>query len=278
MIKKVCTKLKRFLLSTFQNIAGISAAVFLLFFAEPFVVEFMEKTPEEIQPVFENKLFDEPVFEWIEPDIPWEYQIKDVPHIKQGDDYPTGCESVSAVMVLQYFGYDISPDEFIDDYLPKMDTYAEGEGEDRVIFAADPNEYFVGDPYDEHSIGCYAPVIADSLERCTDGDGCEIINATGSSIGELLREYILNDIPVIFWATMNMQPSREGTTWTIIDTDREFTWIAGEHCLVLIGYDHEYYYFSDPSCDEPVTSYKKDIVEKRYNELGQQCVVMKQKG
>ena len=44
------------------------------------------------------------------------YKIQ-VPYIDQSVKYPTGCESVSAVMLLQYLGYEISVDEFISKYL-----------------------------------------------------------------------------------------------------------------------------------------------------------------
>ena len=35
-----------------------------------------------------------------------------VPYIDQSVKYPTGCESVSTVMLLQYLGYEITVDEF----------------------------------------------------------------------------------------------------------------------------------------------------------------------
>ena len=41
-----------------------------------------------------------------------------VPYISQEGSFPNGCESVSAVMLLRYYGFDITPDEFIDSYLP----------------------------------------------------------------------------------------------------------------------------------------------------------------
>ena len=43
--------------------------------------------------------------------------LLNVPYINQRMDYPTGCESVSAVMALQYAGVDITVDTFIDDCL-----------------------------------------------------------------------------------------------------------------------------------------------------------------
>ena len=45
------------------------------------------------------------------------HKIIQVPYIDQSVKYPTGCESVSTVMLLQYLGYDISVDKFIADYL-----------------------------------------------------------------------------------------------------------------------------------------------------------------
>ena len=37
----------------------------------------------------------------------------DVPYIDQSKLYPTGCESVSTVMLLRFLGIDITVDEFI---------------------------------------------------------------------------------------------------------------------------------------------------------------------
>lgn len=41
-------------------------------------------------------------------------KIIQVPHINQTEKYPTGCESISAVMLLQYLGIDITPERFIE--------------------------------------------------------------------------------------------------------------------------------------------------------------------
>ena len=46
-------------------------------------------------------------------------QALDAPFIDQREKYPTGCESVTAVMALQYAGVDVTVEEFIDGYLPQ---------------------------------------------------------------------------------------------------------------------------------------------------------------
>ena len=46
-----------------------------------------------------------------------------VPYIDQTKEWPTGCESVSAVMLLQYLGMDISVEQFVDFYLEKTPLF-----------------------------------------------------------------------------------------------------------------------------------------------------------
>lgn len=41
-----------------------------------------------------------------------------VPFIGQGQDLPTGCESVSAAMALQYLGFSVTAEEFAREWLP----------------------------------------------------------------------------------------------------------------------------------------------------------------
>ena len=87
--------------------------------------------------------------------------ILQVPCIDQTSAWPTGCESVSAVMLLQYLGFNISVDEFIKEYLPCRQF----ESRDGKLIGADPALEFAGNPYTPDSMGCYAPVIKDALQR-----------------------------------------------------------------------------------------------------------------
>lgn len=69
--------------------------------------------------------------------------IQNVPFISQNNKYPTGCESVSTVMALQYAGVDMTVENFIDNYLDK--------GSNKSF---DPNICFGGDPYSTSGYGC----------------------------------------------------------------------------------------------------------------------------
>lgn len=184
-----------------------------------------------------------------------------VPYIDQSERWPTGCESVSAVMALNYLGVGISPDDFIDGCLDTAGFETRGG----VLYGPDPNEAFVGSPYDADSFGCYAPVIKKALKKALP-DGYVVDDLTGAPMETLVRDYIDRDIPVIFWATINMLDPYDGSSWTL-DSGEKFTWRCNEHCLLLVGYDDDNYIFSDPWDNRGVTRIEKALAEKRHGEM-----------
>lgn len=182
-----------------------------------------------------------------------------VPYLDQSVKYPTGCESVSSVMLLNYLGYDISVDEFIDNYLEcRSMKIKNGQ-----LYGPDPNECFCGSPYDPDSYGIYAKGLIKALNKVA-GKKYDFIDESGTSIDDLLKKYIDNDMPVIFWACINMLEEIEGPVWKKLDTDEEFCWTSNEHCMLLIGYDNENYYFNDPYDNNGVIGYEKNLVSKRH--------------
>lgn len=196
----------------------------------------------------------------------------DVPYINQSVKYPTGCESVSTVMLLNYLGYDITVDEFIEEKLEKK-GFQEKEGS---LYGPDPYQYFVGSPYDPDSYGCYAPVICKALKK-TVSEEYEVIDETGAKLSELTVKYIDHEMPVIIWACINMRQPVEGPYWKLYGSGKEFMWISNEHCMLLVGYDEENYYFNDPYENNGVTAYPKEVVADRYRAQHSQAVGVKKK-
>lgn len=194
-----------------------------------------------------------------------------VPYISQENVLPTGCEIISSVMLLRYYHYNTSVDDFIDKYLDKEDFTKENG----TYYGPHPSEAFVGSPYREDGLGCYAPVIQKALNRVLKNEVA--LDTTGTSLDDLVRKYISNDQPVLVWASMNMIPLEDGFTYTIKSTGKKFTWPANEHCLVLVGYDQNKYYFNDPYKSNGVKSYQKSLVNKRFTEMGLQSVAVVKK-
>ena len=182
-----------------------------------------------------------------------------VPYIDQSVKYPTGCESVSAVMLLNFLGYDITVDEFIRDCLECRAM----EIRDGILYGPDPNEFFCGNPYDEESYGIYARGLQKALIRAA-GDKYEFPDETGTSVCKLLEKYIDREMPVIFWACINMREEIPGPEWRLLNTGKTFEWTSNEHCMLLVGYDKEQYYFNDPYDNNGVIGYPKELVERRH--------------
>lgn len=97
----------------------------------------------------------------------------DVPFIYQTPDYPNGCEAVSAVMLLQDYGIDITTDEFIDKYMKKGSIFSQ----DGDRFGPNPKTTYAGDPTSlMGGFGIFAPgiqlamekVLADKLDKYYD--------------------------------------------------------------------------------------------------------------
>lgn len=187
-------------------------------------------------------------------------QLK-VTNIEQNPELPTGCEVTSLTTVLRYLGYDIDKVTLSDLFLPK------GE-----IGKTHPDEAFIGNPKDKSSYGANAPVIVntanDYLSRAESR--YTAYDLTGTQFPELIK-YVNDGYPVIVWATMNMQAPYPTTKWNL--DSGEYQWYARFHCMVLIGYTEDKYIMADP-LQKDIVYYDKELVEKRYNELGTQAVVI----
>ena len=206
-------------------------------------------------------------------------KIANVPLIGQ-QKLPTGCETCSAVMLLNYYGYNISETSFADKYLIKRPL---GYGK-YGLEGPDPNCAFIGSPYTTNSFGAYAPVMAKSMNSYLAKKSYKAVSVSGKSLEYLAGKYIAQGQPVMVWATIYMTASYKTTTWRVNYTDENarykkgssYTWLANEHCLLLTGYDSSFYYFNDPWTNSRI-AYSKSIVNTRYNELGRQAVVMVKK-
>lgn len=202
----------------------------------------------------------------------WDLPISDVQipvvALSQYPLYPTGCESVTSVMALHYAGFTITIDEFIDEHLSCSSRFYQKDG---MLFGPDPFQVFVGDPRSEQSYGCMAPVIEKAIRSCLTQNQ-QVLNVSGTDLDQLCQLYIDAGIPVIIWATMDMKNAAVGNSWFLED-GRFFVWTAGEHCLLLVGYDETYYYFNDPRHGKTV-AYAKAAAERSFAALGKQALVI----
>ncbi|MBQ7058816.1 MAG: C39 family peptidase [Firmicutes bacterium] len=236
--------------------------------------------------------------------------IEKVPFISQLEKYPTGCESVSAVMALAYKGIPVTVEEFIDEYLPKGpapqpdpdqpdeakatsdqpdEASSAGNAAKPVLIGPDPWEVFPGDPYSTHGWGCFAPALKKAIEKCLEkkGTGLNPVELYHTPIETLCHDYIDRDIPVIFWATIGMAKAHESLVWR--SATRVIHWMSPMHCTLLIGYETAavaedcstegtpatitHYIFNDPTSGERAV-FPAAAVEEAYHAQGEQALVL----
>ncbi len=197
------------------------------------------------------------------------------PYIDQTADWPTGCESVSTVMLLRYLGADIDVETFVDRYLPQKEMALV----DGRLYGPDPRQCFAGSPRDPDSFGCYAPVIVKALEKvCRELlPSMEPVDLTDIPTDLLLRDFIARDMPVIYWASLDMKQTVAGPSWILWDSQEEFTWISNEHCLLLTGISEDRLWFNDPWHDHGSVSCSRALAEQRHREQYSMAVSLQKK-
>ena len=182
---------------------------------------------------------------------------------------PTGCEITAAVTVLNYLGDDVTLNESADNWITKSrDFFYVGN----IMYGPDPNEAFLGDPYITNSFGCYSGTIVNAVNN--NSVKCFANRVKIDNLEELCS-FIDNGQPVIVWVTMDMREPENGKSW-MLPSGEKFTWVAGEHSMVLIGYDKENYWFCNPGTGA-VEKYEKTICQSRFVSLGSQAIVIYRK-
>lgn len=209
----------------------------------------------------------------VKRDVPTTMLIHNVPFQSQIGVLPTGCELFSALMVLNY--YDVGAT--IEDVIEKTKSeYPEKIGE--KVCAPKPTEAFIGAPDDKTSFGCYPPVVVDMMSKLLP-ESLTAVDTTGMELKELAETYLPLERPILVWATIDMEESYRKIGWYLKDadgnpTDEWYFWNAPEHCLVLIGYNENYYFFNDPLSEGSPTPFERKLVEQRFGELGKMSVVV----
>lgn len=196
--------------------------------------------------------------------------IDNVPYLNQFSlGFPTGCEAVSATMLLKYKGINASAQNVVDNTKCGSKKY---QKEDGLWYGADPFEEFVGHPtlrLGDGSYGVFAKPIVDAMNKISGG---RAKNISGCSENTLF-EYIDKNQPVIVWCVKNAGNVTEGVTWNYENKEGTFQELVGEHCAVLIGYDDNYVYLNDPSAGQNVKQNKSKFINN-WKRLHSQAIIV----
>lgn len=187
----------------------------------------------------------------------------DVMEYCQYPDYPTGCESVSLYMLLNYYGADVTVDRIFD-LLPRgAQPYRDENG---VRRGANPEREFVGDPRSESSYGVFNEPIARVAGQFIPG----FTARTGATIDDI-RAILDTGNPVLAWYVS--APMRDIMyRWSWVDEYGETVhWPGGEHAVVVCGYDEASITYRDPNAGTTVVI-DSGTFSRSFGELGGRIV------
>ena len=189
--------------------------------------------------------------------------LLDVIEFCQYPDYPTGCESVSLYMLLNYYGIDVTVDEIYDLLPMGVQPYDDENG---VRHGGNPEREFVGDPRSEYSYGVFNGPIAKVAERFMPG----VRTKTGATVDEI-KAILDTGNPVLAWYVS--APNRDIMhRWSWIDENGEMVcWPGGEHAVVVCGYDDTSITYRDPNAGTTVVI-DDTAFDKSFTELGGRIV------
>ncbi|MBR2715252.1 MAG: C39 family peptidase [Ruminococcus sp.] len=268
------TEYKRILCFSMSLVILLVCGVFLgLYYknAQPDTKETMPTKVQETQTQTQTQTVAQT--EETKPTTPSKHMIDGVEY-KAQSVYTSACETYSCVMLLQYLGYDIDEHEFVESYLVTKPLYY-GTGPDM-------DAAYAGDAFE--GCGVNAPAMALFMNKylSTTDMKNKAYALKDVSLDKLCKEYIFNNIPVMVWATTFMEDKGYVYSWTINYVGESSTaklgdtesWYEKQHCMLLIGYDENYYYFADPMSGG-VSTFEKKLSQTRYEQMGSQAVVVK---
>ncbi|MFP7171720.1 C39 family peptidase [Terribacillus sp. FSL K6-0262] len=194
--------------------------------------------------------------------------LLDVPYIKQRPELPSGCEATALAMALSYHGEAVDKLTLARE-MPRNDVPAERNEDGTIRIWGDPEDGFVGDPFDNG-----ITINPNPLKRVADKyrSGSLALYQQEFSI---IETHTANGHPVLVWFTIHHD----------MPTSRIWHTPAGKavqaprplHCIVVTGIDDEYVYFHD--CESTEKSGKHVKVEKDrfiriYDAMGRRALVI----
>ena len=188
--------------------------------------------------------------------------IDNFPVYKQFPNYPSGCETIALYTLLKYYGVNVSPETLINNLKKGDGPYWEGD----IRYGGNPEIEFVGNPKASNGYGVYQKPIIALANQYKSG----IVDYTGHSLNQVL-ELVKNGTPVQVWVSIKLQNTSVCATWINKETGKEIDWICHLHSLVIVGFNDNYVYVSDPYTGK-TEKYSRSQFQKIYNLFGKRAI------
>ena len=197
-----------------------------------------------------------------------ETALLDVPVVYQRLEMPNGCEAAALTMLLQYYGFAADKLDIAYAYIPRVDFTSTWFS----TYGPDPADAYAGDPALD-GFYCLPPVVAEGANRylTVRKSALRAVDITGAD-AYTLRRNLAQGRPVMIWTTVGFEPvAYSDCSWRLYSDSSVYTPYQNLHCLVLCGYDADYFYVRDPLYG--TLQVERETFLLRYTEMGCRAVV-----
>ncbi len=197
--------------------------------------------------------------------------------ILQNPELPNGCEVTALAIVLNSMGYMIDKSTLSDYYLPQFPFYMANVNGEEVRAGGDPSLFYAGSPKSRsNAYYCFAGPVVSAANTFLNERGSAAIatDITGAGEEELINQLDMGN-PVIAWGTLSMGDAFTfaPNAWIINEeTGEKHIPFLNLHCVVLTGYDEDFFYLADPIRGNVV--YKRSTFMNAYNQIGRRAAVI----
>lgn len=191
--------------------------------------------------------------------------VDNISYVCQMPELPTGCEITALEILMRQSGFNVTKEELA----RKVKKASTPRWTKDGVYGEHPKDYFIGDPFSKHSYGVYAPCIMDLMSEYMPRQ--QIQDLCGSDFS-VLEGVVKSGRPVMLWSTVGQSEPKTGATW-VTPSGEKFTWVSGEHALVLIGFNDKYVWTSDPA-KGVLRKFPKARFIELYKKLGKQAIAI----
>ena len=192
--------------------------------------------------------------------------------VYQQPELPNGCEATSLAALLGYYGYPADKVSLAYDFIPRED-FIESMTE---RFGPDPEDAYAGDPAGT-GFYCFARPLAQGADAYLESIGApeRAADLTGCT-PFVLRRALAEGRPVAVWTTLRLEPLSYSATywWQFSGSDMLYIPQTNLHCVVLYGYDPDFYYLFDPLCG--AVKAPRLLFETRWVQMGSRALALDQ--
>lgn len=197
------------------------------------------------------------------------YLITNVPYVCQNPSYPNGCEAASTVMLLNYYGMNVSLSDFINNYLSKDKVYKV----DGVRYGPNPETCYAGDPASPRGgWGCFTTAIENAVNKLINARYANKYTVRKNTSNASLPELAKSKKPFAVWTTITYNVVQGQYTWKSYDGKVTYTYPKDQHVIVIIGQDDNYYYVNDPLKGYGNTKIAKSTLERSFDSMGRKAI------